>query len=220
MLRRRILHIRRRVPAPTPDELNPLDAILISHAHHDHLDPPSLRRIEAECPVVSPSGCRALLRRGGFKEVIEMEPGDQATVAGLEVEAFAADHDGRRYPFGRRREALGYLIEGPPRVYFAGDTDLFPDMSRLAGRVDVAALPVTGWGRRVPAGHLDPERAARAAAMIGPRIAIPIHWGTLAAGRNPPGVGLAAPRAFERAVARIAPQVDVRVLSPGERLAL
>jgi L-ascorbate metabolism protein UlaG (beta-lactamase superfamily) len=87
--------------------------------------------------------------------------------------------------------------------------------------VDVAALPVSGWGPRVPAGHLDPVRAARAVAVIRPRIAVPIHWGTLSLVGTRPDPDPAAPtRQFARAVAEIAPATDVRVLQPGERLAL
>jgi L-ascorbate metabolism protein UlaG (beta-lactamase superfamily) len=147
--------------------------------------------------------------------------GDRVTVGGLCVEAVPALHDGRRYPIGRPVDALGFLLEGPVRVYFAGDTDLFPEMAELAGRVDVAALPVWGWGPRLPAGHLNPESAAEAVALIRPGIAVPIHWGTLTRmgaqrGEDP----LDPPRAFAEAVARLAPEVDVRILEPGERTVL
>ena len=103
------------------------------------------------------------------------------------------------------------------RTYFAGDTDVFPEMEALAGRVDVAALPVWGWGRRVPAGHLNPERAAQATALIRPRVAIPIHWGTLVALGSQRGLDpLEPPRSFADAVARLAPNVEARILMPGE----
>ena len=129
-----------------------------------------------------------------------------------------AVHDGRRYPVGPPRPALGFLIDGPVRTYFAGDTDLYPAMEELAGRVDVAALPVWGWGPRVPAGHLNPERAAQAAALIRPRLAIPIHWGTLVAIGSQRGMDpLEPPRAFADAVARLAPEIEVRILMAGER---
>ena len=62
---------------------------------------------------------------------------------------------------------------------FFGDTDVFDGMGDLAGTLDVALLPVWGWGPRVGPGHMNPERAARAAALIRPRIAVPVHWGTL-----------------------------------------
>lgn len=218
-LRGRILHLRRRVPMPRLEELRGLDAILISHAHHDHLDAGSLRRLGGGCPVVAPRGCGGILRRAGFRDLCEADVGDRMTIAGLETEAVPAAHDGRRYPFGRRRPALGYLFGGAPSIYFAGDTDLFAGMEDLAGRVDVAALPVAGWGPRVPSGHLDPERAARAVDAIRPKIVIPIHWGTLAVGWR--GVAVStAPRAFEHRVAETAPQVEVRVLVPGQRLDL
>ena len=213
-----IAHIRRTAPSPRLEDLAALDAVLVSHAHHDHLDPPSLRQVARDCPVIAPRGCGMLLRRSGIRDVVEVDAGDRVAVGGISVEAVRAVHDGRRYPIGRRLAALGYLLEGPVRVYFAGDTDLFPEMAALAGRVDVAALPVWGWGPRLPPGHLDPESAAHAASLVRPRIAVPIHWGTLTAlgaqrGMDP----LEPPRAFARAVARLAPGVDVRILMPGER---
>lgn len=217
----RVAHLRRRVPVPRVEELPPLDAVLVSHAHHDHLDPRSLRQIAGDFPVIAPRGCGAILRRSGAREVIEVEAGDRVSVGAISVEAVPALHDGRRYPIGPRLAALGFLLDGPARVYFAGDTDLFLGMSALAGRVDVAALPVWGWGPRIPPGHLDPERAARAAALIRPRIAIPIHWGTLTAPGAQRGVDpLAPPRAFARAVARSAPAVEVHILEAGERSVL
>jgi L-ascorbate metabolism protein UlaG (beta-lactamase superfamily) len=221
VLGRGIGHIRRRVREPSIESLLPLDAVLVSHAHHDHLHPASLRRAARDCPVLAPRGCGRILRRSGVREVIEVEAGDRVSVAGISIEAVPAVHDGRRYPVGRPSAALGFLIEGPVRIYFAGDTDVFPEMETLAGRVDVAALPVWGWGRRVPAGHLNPERAAQATALIRPRVAIPIHWGTLVAiGSQRVMDPLEPPRAFADAVARCAPDVEVRILMPAERSVL
>jgi L-ascorbate metabolism protein UlaG (beta-lactamase superfamily) len=221
VLGRGIGHIRRRVREPSIESLLPLDAVLVSHAHHDHLHPRSLRRAARDCPVLAPRGRGRLLRRSGVREVIEVDAGDRVSVAGIPIEAVPAVHDGRRYPVGRARAALGFLIEGPVRIYFAGDTDVFPEMETLAGRVDVAALPVWGWGRRVPAGHLNPERAAQATALIRPRVAIPIHWGTLVAiGSQRVMDPLEPPRAFADAVARCAPDVEVRILMPAERSVL
>src|SRR5829696_1952106 len=164
VLRARIAHIRRHAPMPPLDRLMPLDAVLISHAHADHLDLPSLRMVSGGATVVAPRGCESLLRRAGARRIVELEEGERCRMGAVTVEAFRADHDGRRHPLARRTAALGYLLSGATRVYFAGDTDLFAGMSELAGRVDVACLPVAGWGPRLPAGHLDPWGAARAAA--------------------------------------------------------
>jgi L-ascorbate metabolism protein UlaG (beta-lactamase superfamily) len=221
LLGRGIGHIRRRVDEPRIESLLPLDAVLVSHAHRDHLDRRSLRRVARDCPVLAPRGCGTILHRSDVRNVIEVDAGDRVSFGGIPIEAVPALHDGRRYPVGRPRAALGFLIEGPVRTYFAGDTDVSPEMEALAGRVDVAALPVWGWGRRVPAGHLNPERAAQATALIRPRIAIPIHWGTLAAIGSQRGMdSLEPPRAFAEAVARLAPDVEVRILMPAERSVL
>jgi len=153
--------------------------------------------------------------------VREMRVGDETRVGELRVTATPATHDGRRRPFGPKAEPVGYLIRGSSSVYFAGDTDIFPAMSMLRGSVDVALLPVWGWGRSVGPGHLDPERAVEALVQIAPTAAIPIHWGTFALvrpARRPVDPGRAA-REFAELAKRYAPGVDVRVLSPGERTA-
>ena len=216
-----ILHVRRRVPEPVVEELGPITAILISHAHRDHLDHRSLRRLPAECPLIVPRGCGATIRKGQVREVIEVAEGDRVPVGDIVVEAVHAAHDGRRNPFGPPVAALGYLLEGPISVYFAGDTDLFAGMSDLAGRVDVALLPIGGWGPRVPAGHLDPARAAQAVVRIRPKLAVPIHWGTLRAWGAQRGLDPVVPaRSFAEAVERLAPATEVRILMPGQRTTL
>ena len=219
VLRERIAHIVRRVPAPDIDALRPLDAILISHAHADHLDVPSLRLV-AGCPVIAPRGCAPILRRAGAAEVIELAAGERWSVGGLEIEAVPALHDGKRHPLGRDMEALGYLLDGPQRVYFAGDTDLFDDMASLAGRVDVALLPIWGWGPRLPAGHLDPASAARATALIRPAVAVPIHWGTMRSIGARAGDARAPAETFAAEVASLGLATEVRILMPGEETPL
>jgi L-ascorbate metabolism protein UlaG (beta-lactamase superfamily) len=102
-------------------------------------------------------------------------------------------------------------------VYFAGDTDIFPEMSELSA-ADFPLLPVAGSGPRLPEGeHMSPKRAAEALKVLKPSVAIPIHWGTLAAvgGGGYPSLGF--PAADFRGYAReIAPEVEVRVLEPGQ----
>lgn len=221
LLRAGILHVRRRVPMPAIEPLRRVDAVLVSHAHRDHLDHHSLRQLGGAYPTILPRGCAAAAGGAGARELIEVDEGDRTVVRGVVVEALKAAHDGRRNPFGRPVAALSYLIEGAWNIYFAGDTDLFPEMSRLAGRVQIALLPIWGWGPRVPAGHLDPLRAAEAVAAIRPEIAVPIHWGTLRAWGAQRGLDPTTPaRAFADAVSRVAPETVVRILMPGQHLEL
>jgi L-ascorbate metabolism protein UlaG (beta-lactamase superfamily) len=95
-------------------------------------------------------------------------------------------------------------------------------MEELAG-VDVALLPIAGWGTRLGWGHLDPERAAEAAAIIRPRIVIPIHWGTFVSQklvRSRPEVISEPPRQLAEQLAEKAPGIELHALEPGESLAL
>jgi L-ascorbate metabolism protein UlaG (beta-lactamase superfamily) len=174
----RVAHLRRHVAAPAvPADV---DVVLLSHLHRDHTDGASLRALGRGARVVAPAGTAPALRRLGIRSTHELTAGDAVALsAEVTVRAVAAHHDGRRHPLGHPIAALGYLIEGPRRIYFAGDTELFAGMARLADPpLDVALLPIWGWGPSLGAGHLDPEGAARAVALLAPRIVVPIHWGT------------------------------------------
>ena len=178
VLRERIAHIRRRVPAPAVEELLPLDAVLISHAHADHLDVPSLRRVAGAGQVIAPLGCAATIRRAGTDGVVELTVGGTCAVGPVGIEVVPAEHDGRRYPLGPRIPSLGFLLDGPTRIYFAGDTDLFDGMARLAGASTSPCSRSLG-GARGSRPAIYPESAARAVALIRPSVAVPIHWGTM-----------------------------------------
>jgi L-ascorbate metabolism protein UlaG (beta-lactamase superfamily) len=192
-------------------ELGRIDGVLLSHLHADHADLGSLRRVGA--PVIGPSGTRDWVRG---VDVRELSPGDEASVGDVRVIATPAVHDDRRRPFGKHASPIGFAVRGSLGVYFAGDTDLFDGMDDLRGIVDVALLPVWGWGPSVGEGHLDPQRAAQAVTMIGPKLAIPVHWGTFALPWARAGASDRPARAFAELVAELAPEVEVCVLQPGE----
>lgn len=220
VLRGRIVHLRRQGGPVDVAELGRIDAVLISHAHRDHLDIASLRQVaRPEMTVVVPPGTGEQVASLGFGAVRELAVGASTEIDGVQITATPARHDSARHPFGAPGESVGYLIGADRSVYFAGDTDLFPEMAELAGRLDVALLPVWGWGPTLGPGHLGPESAAEALTVLRPRLAVPIHWGTL----FPTGLARVRapllsdpPRQFARAAARLAPEVDVRVLEPGE----
>ncbi len=225
VLRGRVGPLRRHGARPTPGVTENLDAVLISHLHHDHADLPSLRRLGRDVPLVVPAGTARFFRRRGFQALTELAPGESTRVGTATVTATEADHPSESR-FERDSRAVGFLLEGGRRrVYFAGDTDLFDGMEGLGGEggLDLALLPIWGWGPNIGAGHLNPERAARAAARLAPRIVVPIHWGTLyplGLARLRPEPLRAPPREFTTQVGALAPGVEARVLAPGEATAL
>jgi len=208
-----IVRVADSVPAA---DLGVVDGVLLSHLHADHADLPTLRAVRRSGPIVAPVSAGAWLRARGLGPVSELAPGDEIGVGPVTVRAVPAAHDGRRWPLGPAPAPIGFLLRGSRSVYFAGDTDLFDGMRELRGSVDVALLPVWGWGRGVGAGHLDPQRAAAAVALLEPTVAIPIHWGTFALPKLVrPAADLAWPaREFARLVASRSPGVQVKVLAP------
>lgn len=223
VLRGRVVHLRRQVPDPGIDGAEVPDAILLSHQHFDHLDLPSLRRFGKAVRIIGGPGTGKLLTRRGFTQIEELPVGHSTSVGAVTVTAVPAAHDGKRRPLARPGDAVGFVVAGSRQVYFAGDTDLFPEMDRLASSIDVALIPVWGWGHTLGEGHMDPDRAAEAAHLIRPKIAVPIHWGTLfpmVAGRFGRHHLVRPPRRFSDQVGAGESEVEVRVLEPGGSMSL
>jgi L-ascorbate metabolism protein UlaG (beta-lactamase superfamily) len=220
----RVAHLHRRRGSAPPASAARVDGVVISHLHADHLHVGSLRRIPFDVPVVLPLGAarrvRGLARTG--HHLVEVSPGDEVTLGALTVHVVPAVHDGRRLPRGRQDcPALGFVVQGRRRTYFAGDTALTDDMAGWAPGCDLALLPVGGWGPSLGPGHMDPARAAEAAALLRPRLAVPVHFGTL----WPRGCGRLHPEMFAPPGAefvRRAAERGVRAveLAPGGSLVL
>ena len=231
VLRPRVTFLHRVVPPAPPEMSSVIDVVLISHLHHDHCDLPTLATLGAPV-VIAPQGAGGYLRtRGGLANVIELAEGETTEVQGLIVTAVHADHDGLRPPFGPRAAALGFVLTGADgTVYFAGDTDVYPEMAALpmpeATSLDVAWLPVWGWGPSLGPGQRNPQRAVDALELLEPTFAVPIHWGTyfpvgmkLALG----GAGkllLGPPEEFAALAADRGVSSRTLVTAPGQRVAV
>jgi L-ascorbate metabolism protein UlaG (beta-lactamase superfamily) len=225
VLRDRVFFLQRHGSNPAPDLLaeRPPDVVLLSHLHYDHADLPSLRQIPKTTPVIAPKGSGKFLARWAGVEVHEVVEGDKVRIADVEISAVPAQH-GRSLSVPRPMETcLGYVMKNRLSMYFAGDTDLF-DAMRDVGQefdLDLAFLPVWGYGHYLGSGHLTPHAAAEALTRLNPRVAVPIHWGSF---RYPGPYSLwqradhlrNPPHTFARHAADLAPRTEVRVLQPGE----
>ncbi|SCK35421.1 MBL fold metallo-hydrolase [Streptomyces sp. WMMB 322] len=228
LLVRRMAHLRRRRGSLPPRSAAHADVVLVSHLHADHLHLGSLALLTPGTRVVVPRGAlRAVPRLRRLASVLRLEevgPGERVAVRDVTVRAVPAAHDGRRLPYGpHRAPALGYVVEGAARTYFAGDTGLFDGMARSVGTVDVALLPVGGWGPRLGPEHLDAGRAAEALVRLRPRTAVPVHYGTY----WPIGMDAVRPHEFHapgdefvRKAGMLAPGVTVHRLGHGESMTL
>lgn len=227
VLRGHVMHLNRVVASVSPALWRDIDLVVISHLHHDHCDVPTLRMLGRDTLLLVPRGAGEFLRRKGFSRVVELGRGETYTHRDVRITATFAEHDGKREPFGPRAEAIGFLLtQGAGAdevvVYFAGDTDIFDGMGQLHDRIDVALLPVWGWGPNLGPGHLTPREAARAARLLQPRYVVPVHWGTLfPVGLRAfvPGTLTRPPLAFERAVRGLGLDTEVLLTRPGAPVA-
>jgi L-ascorbate metabolism protein UlaG (beta-lactamase superfamily) len=215
----RVAHLRRHHRV---GPIEPPDVILISHVHMDHLHIPSLRAFSREVPVIAPAGAGRLLRRAGFRDVRETRAGGTVELGPLRIETVPAVHPSGRGPHSRvAAEPVGYLLRAAgSTVYFPGDTDLFAEMGTWAP-LDVALLPIGGWGRTVGEGHLDPIRAVAAAELVQPRLVVPVHWGTYSPiGLRPPPWLDEPARRFATELAAAGAGDLLHLLEPGEGLVI
>ncbi len=228
LLTDRLAHLR-RIGSPAPGAQT-ADAVLVSHLHLDHLHLPSLRRVEADT-LVLPTGAEQLVRSAGCwtgGRIEAVAPHGWVQVGEVSVRAMPARHDGRRWRGSPVcGPALGYLLEHDGlRVWFAGDTGLF-DAMQAFGPVDLAVVPIGGWGPTLGPEHLDPAQAARACAAVQARYAVPVHYGTF----WPIGLRRLQPNSFRErfelpaqhfatAIAEQGMSTRVHALRPGQTVVL
>lgn len=224
LFRSSLLHLQRHAPLVDLKRWGSPDVLLISHSHLDHLDKRSLGLIDKSVHAVVPNDSVKLMRAQGFKDVIGLSDGGETSFRDLTIRAVHADHGGKRMPWNSPAETIGFVVEGSQSFYYAGDTDLFDEMAGLAPALDLALLPVWGWGPKLGAGHLDPERAARAVELLRPRVAVPVHWGGyLPAGmaKRRPDLLVDPPRKFQRLVERLDLEgTRVELIEPGGELSI
>ncbi len=229
LLRRHAGLLRRRGAMPDQAAWADPDAVLLSHLHHDHADLASLRLL-GDVPVLTAPANAAWLRAHdlngtGIDETTwtPVGPGE-----GVDVRLTPAIHHSRPMPI-RPNDASGHLVRSRSEgvVWLAGDTALYPELDMLAepgaGAVDVAVVPIAGWGPKLSPGHMGPVEAAAACRRVGARWAVPVHWGTLhipAGRRLPPGWMDKAGPAFVTAIARDAPECQPLLLDVGESVTI
>jgi L-ascorbate metabolism protein UlaG (beta-lactamase superfamily) len=185
-----ILLRRQRRPGVRPRDLPPIDIVLLSHAHMDHLDRASLRRVvritrrrKGRAPVVVvPNDVGDIVRGLGFSEVIELRWWESYAAGGLTITHTPAKHWGTRWIMDGHRGYGGYLVEGGARrLYYSGDTAYFAGFHEIGARLrpEVALLPI---GAYTPdsyrAVHTSPEDALRAFEDLGAEWMVPMHYGT------------------------------------------
>jgi L-ascorbate metabolism protein UlaG (beta-lactamase superfamily) len=223
--RRLILLRRLRHPGVAIESLPPIDLVLLSHAHMDHLNRPSLRRIvrhthrlTGRAPIaVVPWGVEDLVSTLGFRSVIALEWWHHQHIEGLDITLTPAKHWGARTFHDTHRGYGGYVVRhGERSIYHSGDTAYFRGFEEIRRRLapEIALLPIGAYNpdsfRSV---HTSPEDALQAFVDLGAGTMIPMHYGTFRLSQEP--VGEPVPRLL--AAARHAGIEDrIRVLSEGE----
>lgn len=172
-------------PGLLPEDLPPVDLLLITHSHPDHLDAPSIRRLDRATRVVVPAGLGRWFSRRGFRDVDELRWWDAVDVGPLKVTLTPARHWSRRSPWDENRTLWGgFVIEGSGwAIYNAGDSAWFDGFREIGQRfpgLDVAMVPIGAYAPPwfMEHNHMNPEQAGRAFLEVGARHFVPMHWGT------------------------------------------
>ncbi|MFG3496899.1 MBL fold metallo-hydrolase [Streptomyces sp. NPDC047928] len=175
------------------EDLPPIDAVVISHNHYDHLDAPTLARLPRSTPMLVPAGLGPWFRRRRFTRVTELDWWEATELGGVRFDFVPSHHWSKRTLTDTCRSLWGGWIIGDDQgnsVYFAGDTGYghwFGEIGRRHPGIDLALLPIGAyaprwWLRDV---HTDPEEAVRAFQDLGARLMAPMHWATFILSAEP-----------------------------------
>jgi L-ascorbate metabolism protein UlaG (beta-lactamase superfamily) len=219
VFRRRIFHLTRTAPLPESVIYQDIDIVLVSHLHYDHLDIQSIRSLGDGPLVCVPKGAGNLLRKNGISNFRELVIGEEFSIGNIPVRTTYARHRNSRHPLGMQAECMGFLVGNEITIYYPGDTQIFPEMASISDRIDVALMPVWGWGPHLGRMHMSPVQAAEAMAYLKPNLAIPIHWGTylpIGLAWLKPDFHSSPPLVFADSVKKNHSEVEVRILKPGE----
>jgi L-ascorbate metabolism protein UlaG (beta-lactamase superfamily) len=174
-------------------ELPPVDAVIISHNHFDHMDWPTLKRLPRETPLFVPAGLGRWFRRRSFTRVTELDWWECAELDGVRFDFVPAHHWSRRGFTDSCRSLWGGWVltePGGTRLYFAGDTGYgrwFREIGRRYPGIDVAMLPIGAYAPRwmLKPVHTDPDEAVRACLDLGARRMATMHWATFLLSKEP-----------------------------------
>lgn len=171
---------RKTNPGLTQKQLETVNTVLVSHGHYDHLDLPTVKRINREAVVIVPKGLERYFYRYGFKDVRTLTWWEQTTVHGTRVIAVPAKHFKGRHPL-KNSLYQGYVIDGKYQIYFAGDTGWFNELKDIGSifRLNLALLPIGAYKPWSMFGHhMTPEDCINANYILKAQCVVPIHWGT------------------------------------------
>ncbi len=208
---------RVRHPSVWAHDLPPIDLVLVTHAHYDHLHLPSLRKLAAAQPIIVPEGVGSLVKNCGFGRIVELKTWQSATYRDLRITMTPARHWGARMIHDTHRGFGGFLISSDVRcLYHCGDSAIFAGFKEIGKRadIDLALMPIGAYdapsGRPV---HMNPEEALDAFDMINARSMVPMHHDTFPLGGEP--IHEPAERLLKAALDR---RIDhrVRILREGE----
>jgi len=196
-------------PALPVDRLPRLSTILVSHAHFDSLDLPSLLQLSRNATLIAPPECDDLLGDLGFAHYIELAWGQHVTVDSVTIEAVPVKHWGNRMPWGKWRGYNAYLLsKDNVHLLFSPDTAYTPNLARFRTEGPPLSAAILGNGAYDPwiRKHASPEQVWQMFEDSGARHLIPIHWDTFRLGKEPVG------DAMRRLVAAAGPDANKIVI--------
>jgi L-ascorbate metabolism protein UlaG (beta-lactamase superfamily) len=180
---------RLKQPGIELHHLPEIDLVLVTHAHFDHLDRRTLRRIASDQPIVVPVGVGTLVHDLGFHSVHELDYWQSVPLDGLQISLTPCHHWGARFLADLHRGFGGFVIQANGRsIFHCGDSAYFPGFKEIGERhdIEIALLPIGAYdppsGREV---HMNPEEAVQAFLELHAKKLVPMHYGTFRLGYEP-----------------------------------